>query len=66
MDVAMQRNGESDNVANGDASRASGTSTALTLHGMTSKCSEIETSYEDADTSKMAGMFSSLLKAMAK
>ena len=66
MDVAMQRSGESANVANGDTNRASGTSTALTLHGMTAKCSQIETSHEDADASKMAGIFSSLLKAMAK
>ena len=62
----MQRSGETANNASGDIGRASGTSTALTLHGMAAKCSQIETSHEDADASKMAGMFSTLLKAMAK
>ena len=66
MDVAMERNGEAANDASGDTGRASGTGAALTLHGMAAKCSQIETSHEDADASKMAGMFSSLLKAMAK
>ena len=65
-DVAMQRVGGQDNVASGDTSRSSGNSTALTLHGMTARCSEIETGHEDAETSKLAGMFSSLLKSMAK
>ena len=66
MDVAMQRNGETANDTSGYTSRASGTSTALTLHGMAAKCSQTETSHEDANASKMAGMFSTLLKEMAK
>ena len=70
MDAAMQRNGETDHDTSGDTGRASGTasgtSTALTLHGMAAKCSLIEANHEDADASKMAGMFSSLLEAMAK
>ena len=70
MDVAMERNGETANNASGDTGRASGaasgTSTALTLHGMAAKCSLIEANHEDADASKLAGMFSSLLEAMAK
>ena len=66
MDVAMERNGETANNASGDTGRASGTSTALTLHGMAAKCSQIEANHEDANASKMAGMFSSLLEAMAK
>ena len=66
INVALQRAGERGDVAGGDASRSSGSSTALTLHGMTAKCNAIETGPEDAEASKLAGMFSSLLKAMAK
>ena len=66
MDVAMQRNGETGHDASGDKGRASSTSAALTLHGRAAKCSLIEANHEDANASKMAGMFSSLLEAMAK
>ena len=69
MDVAMERNGETANNTNntsGDTGRGSGTSTALTLHGMAAKCSLVEANHEDANASKMAGMFSSLLEATAK
>ena len=59
MDVALQRAGDHCNVAGGGISRSSGGSTALTIHVMTDMCSEIETGHEDAETSKMAGIFSS-------
>ena len=66
MDVALQRAGGQGDVAGGDTSRSSGNRAVLTLHGMTARCREIKTDHEHAETSKLAGMFTSLLKAMAK